>query len=349
MSLRQVQEKTSKVISRNQYDRRNSEHKSQSANFARRSVLKMFAGAGAASLTAGLQTSAVQAIDYSAPVPESEGLTAYCNGQQILIRLNNALIVAYRAHHSGKYPYLNSLAGPATGTDVTTESSLPYPHHRGVWLGCDPLNGGDYWSDGPTSSGQIRSLGLNAIQATPGSIVFEDKCKWIGPNSSSPCVDERRFTVTVPNERLRLIDLDLKLTALEDLVINKAKHSFFAIRAASDISPAYGGKLMNSSGSIGAAATHGKPAQWCSFFGPRRVRREVIEGIALMDHPDNPWSPCPWLTRDYGHLSPSPFSFRAKLWTLSVGESIRLRYRIAVHAGDPQEANLAQVYKNWIS
>ena len=122
------------------------------SGITRRESLKAFLGAGAVATAFPVLFNESVAADFSHPVPESEGLTAYCNGQQILIRLNNALIVAYRAHHSGKYPYLNSLAGPTTGTDVTTESSLPYPHHRGVWLGCDPLNGGDYWSDGPTSS-----------------------------------------------------------------------------------------------------------------------------------------------------------------------------------------------------
>jgi hypothetical protein len=79
------------------------------------------------------------------------------------------------------------------------------------------------------------------------------------------------------------------------------------------------------------------------------VRPDVVEGIAIMDHPENPWNPCPWLTRDYGHLSPSPFFFLEKPWRLGRGESIRLRYRIAVHVGDPQKAKLSQIYKDWIS
>jgi hypothetical protein len=335
------------VISKNQYDRRDLEHDSQSANFARRTVLKMFAGA--ASITAGLQTSAARAIDYSAPVPESEGLTAYCNGQQVLIRLDNSVIAAYRATNTGKYPYLCSLAGPITGTDVTTESSLPYPHHRGIWLGCEPLNRGDYWSDGPLSSGQIKSEGLSLVQSTGNAIVFDDKCRWIGPASASPCHDERRFTLTAPNDRTRIIEVDLKLIADQDIVVPKAKHSFFALRAAPDISPTYGGTLMNSHGDVGARSTHGKPAAWCTYFGARRLRSDVVEGIALMDHPENPWSPCLWLTRDYGHLSPSPFSFQMKPWTLPSNDSIRLRYLMVVYGGSPDEANLQEVYSNWIS
>jgi hypothetical protein len=35
----------------------------------------------------------------------------------------------------------------------------------------------------------------------------------------------------------------------------------------------------------------------------------MVEGIALLDHPGNPWSPCKWFTRDYGFISPSPFNW----------------------------------------
>lgn len=315
----------------------------------RRAMLQWSMSAGAASLAASVISPRAIASDHAQPVPESAGLTAYCNGQQVLVRLNNSLLGAYRAHNAGKYPYLGSLAGPITGTDVTTESSLPYPHHRGVWLGCEPLNGNDYWSDGPISTGQIRSVGLKIDRLLPDSVVFSDSCEWVGSGSNNPCTDERKFTVTVPNERTRLIDVSIRLTAREDLVIDRAKHSFFALRAASDISPAYGGNIMNSAGGVGAAATHGKPAAWCSYFGSRRVRRDVVEGIALMDHPGNPWSPCPWLARDYGHLSPSPFSFLKKRWTLERGGTLDLRYLIVVYAGDPREGNLKQNYEAWIS
>lgn len=333
----------------NQNDQRDSERYRPSVHVARRSLLKMFAGATAASVAAGLQAPTAHAIDYTAPVPESEGLTAYCNGQQVLVRWHNSLIAAYRAHNTGKYPYLGSLAGPITGTDVTTESSLPYPHHRGVWLGCQPLNGNDFWSDGPISAGQIRSVGLKIDQVDSKAVTFSDTCEWICSGADTPCTDERKFRISMPDERARLIDVAIRLSAHKDLVIDRAKHSFFAMRAAADISPAYGGNLTTSAGNVGATAAHGKTAAWCSYYGSRRMRRDVVEGIALMDHPENPWSPCPWLARDYGHLSPSPFSFLKKPWRLEQGAAIELRYLIVIHAGDPQEAGLAQVYKDWIS
>lgn len=316
----------------------------------RRAWLKdSLAAAGLGATAAHLAGTQARAIDYDKPVPGSDALTAYQNGGFILVRWNNATLAAYRAEPTARYPYFAPLSGPLSGLSLTTESSLPYPHHRGLWLGCQPLNDGDYWSDGPLSEGQIRSVGLKLGPTTARSAVITDRCQWVRPGSPSPLEDARTFTIRVRDERVRLLDADITLTATDTVTIPRAKHSFFALRCAADIAPMYGGVLMNSEGGVGAQATYGKPAAWCGYHGKRAGRSDVVEGIAIMDHPENPWSPCPWLTRDYGHLSPSPFHFRDKPWVLPRGQSIRLRYRVVLHAGDPREAGLDAIYKEWIA
>lgn len=289
----------------------------------------------------------VFAKDYKKPVPEAKGLTAYLKDGQVHLRWNNMPLTAYRAKPSQKYPYFYPLNGLASGTSLTTESALPYPHHRGLWLGCQPLNGGDYWADNGPDSGQIQSEMLKLGKKTERSVEILNNCKWVRKDAPSPWSDERKFTFTILNERVWTIDAEIKLTASEDIEIKKAKHSFFALRAAADISPAYGGVLMNSEGGIGAEETLGKEASWCGYHGKRAVGRKVVEGIAIMTHPDNPWKST-WLTRDYGHLSPSPFYFQDKPWKLSKGESIELKYRVAVHVGTPKKADINGVYKQWI-
>jgi hypothetical protein len=68
-----------------------------------------------------------------------------------------------------------------------------------------------------------------------------------------------------------------------------------------------------------------------------------------MDHPKNFGGNCPWFTRDYGHLSPSPFNFLDEPWRMEEGEMLKLKYRVALHAGTPQEADLDTIYDQWIS
>ena len=295
-----------------------------------------------------LATRGAQAIDYTKPVPEAEKLTGYLNGSQVLIRWNNRLLTGYRAHASLKYPYFNPLAGPASGLSVTAESALPYPHHRGLWLGCDPVNGGNYWSDGPLTQGQIKSTKLELAPATKESAQFVNHCQWVRPDAASPLRDERLFTVRVLGDHAWVIDADIKLLAQEDVTIKKAKHSLFAMRAASDISPSYGGTLMNSEGGVGAKGTYGKPARWCGFHGKRAAQPKIVEGIAIMEHPENPWGPCPWFTREYGHLSPSPFNFLKEPWVFEKGASLRMQYRVVIHAGTPAEAGLDKIYQQWV-
>ncbi|MBK5290977.1 MAG: PmoA family protein [Acidobacteriia bacterium] len=286
-----------------------------------------------------------RAVDYDKPPPGTEKLTAQQSEGLMLFRWNNRPIGVYRAHSSQKYPYFYPLAGPATGLSLVAESALPYPHHRGLWLGCQPMNGGDYWGDTTLDTGQIRSTRLQLGKQTPQSGVFTDACEWVRKAAPSPLDDARTFTINVVDNRLWWLDADLVLTAREDITIKSAKHSFFALRVSPQISPLYGGILANSEGGIGAEGTYGKPARWCGYHG--KTAADVVEGLAVMDHPGNPWAPCPWFTRDYGHFSPSPFAFIKQPWTLPKGKSIRLRYRVVLHAGTPKQAGLDDVYRKW--
>lgn len=312
---------------------------------------RRFLQSGCAAVWAGspLAIPAVFGVDFTEPVPESLGLTAYQNEGNILLRMNNLPVLGYRAHPSLKYPYFSPLNGPHSGLSLTTESALPYPHHRGLWLGCDPVNGGNYWADNELKKGQIYStqLALDPEASTATTSSFVERCIWRRPNST-PLHDERRYSVSVPNKELVLLDCSFKLVALENISIERAKHSLFAMRAAADISPTYGGVLMNSEGGIGAAGTYGKQASWCGFHGRRKLQPDIVEGIAMMNHPHNFDGDCPWFTREYGHLSPSPFNFLKQPWTMKKGETLELHYRVVLHAGTPQEAGLDQIYQSWI-
>ncbi|MFV2066716.1 MAG: DUF6807 family protein [Pirellulales bacterium] len=76
---------------------------------------------------------------------------------------------------------------------------IPNPHHRSLWLGCDPVNGGNYWSDGPLDEGQVRSvkLELGAVAPDKNSVGFTQRCEWIRTQAGSPLTEERRYLVTI--------------------------------------------------------------------------------------------------------------------------------------------------------
>ena len=67
--------------------------------------------------------STAAAIDFTTPVPEAEGLTAYQKDGSIQVRLDNLPVLAYRAQASLKYPYFCPLNGPGSGLSLVTESA----------------------------------------------------------------------------------------------------------------------------------------------------------------------------------------------------------------------------------
>ena len=314
-------------------------------NLSRRDLMKLSLAAAAAPV--GVHLAASTAAAQPKPVPGADKLTAYQVGPHIWIRWANSLLTSYRAHRSQKYPYMYPVTGPASGLSLTTETSLPYPHHRSLLFACDRVSGGNYWQAG-FEAGQILSAGPKLGECTPESAEIFDSCQWQKPGGSVVCRDDRKITVSVAGPRLRLIDFEIKWTAVQDVTVTRTNHSLFAIRATVDITPWGGGTLVNADGQSGEKATFGKPSAWCGYHGRREnVPGEVVEGIAILDHPNNPWAPCPWFTRDYGFISPTPFNFIENPWQLPAGESVTLRYRVVLHAGDHKDAGLDAIYRAW--
>jgi len=295
---------------------------------------------------AGLSAGATGSAAPILPEPGSDQLTAYQDGPQIWVRWANRLLTCYRAHPTQKYPYLYPIAGPVTGLSLTTESSVPYPHHRSVLFACDRVNGGNYWQ-GPAEQGQIVSEGPRLGPVTPESAEIRDQCFWRKPGQDPVMTDQRVFTVRRIDAQRFWIDAEITWTATEHVTITRTNHSLFALRAAVDLIPWSGGTLVNSEGQAGEKETFGRPAAWCTYFHRRGASGEVVEGVALMHHPDNPWKHCPWFTRDYGFISPTPFYFLEKPWELAKGQSVQLRYRVVGYAGTPQQAELAAMYQAW--
>lgn len=289
----------------------------------------------------------LSACEPVAAEPPGAGLTAYQEGPQIWVRFSNEILTSYRAHATQKYPYFYPLTGPVSGLSLTTESSLPWPHHRSMLFACDRVNRGNYWQ-GPVTLGQIVSQGPQLGQVTAESVEILDECRWAPPGGDVVMTDRRRFVVRLVQPNLRWIDADITWRAEKDVTVEKTNHSLFAVRAAPDITPLGGGHLINAEGLSGEQETFGKPSAWCCYWGARaKAKPETIEGIALFDHPTNPWAPTPWFTRDYGFISPTPFNFLERPWSMPAGKSVRLRYRVVVFAGTPEEVQLAQLYEQW--
>ena len=150
-----------------------------------------------------------------------------------------------------------------------------------------------------------------------------------------------------PSDRLRMIEWVITLKAAQAIMVEKTNHSLFSMRAALDITPKGGGNLVNAEGMMGEKDTAGAKSAWCDFYGKRAAMANTVEGIAIFDHPRNPWAPTQWFTRDYGFASPTPLNWIEKPWTIAAGDSVTFRYAVVLHSGEPASANLVGLYMEW--
>jgi len=276
-----------------------------------------------------------------APVPR---LSTERLDDRIVVRVDDRTFTCYRFGAGQKYPYFYPVNGPLSGMSVTTESSLPWPHHRSLFFGCDKVNGGNYWQEG-NDQGQIVSRGPTVVVAGPDRVEIADECEWRRPGSAPILIDRREIRIEAPSPQLRILRFRVALVPRTEVRIERTNHSLFAARVAPELSAQAGGVLRNAAGALGEKGTFGTSAPWCDVSGTRFGLRE---GIAIFDSPRNRWYPSKWFTRDYGFFSPTPLNWLDDAGLrLAPGETLALEYQVVVHAGDPTEAGIAALFAKW--
>jgi hypothetical protein len=275
----------------------------------------------------------------------SAKITAVKVGSKINVSINGKFFTSYIFSHDEKYPFFYPVNGPVSGGSVTSIRNGEYPHHSSLFFGCDLVNGGNYWQEG-LERGRIVSVNAEILRQGGDTVVISDECIWSRPGALSPFKDTRRFTITVTSENIIQIDVDISLEALIDVSILKTNHSLFSARMAADLSVRNGGTMINADGAKGEKETFGKKSSWIDFCGKRG---SAVEGLAIMQHPSNPWYPSPWFTRDYGFISPTPMYWpeNGKDTQLKKGTTLRLRYRVLVHHGDQLQAKIAETFARY--
>lgn len=274
-------------------------------------------------------------------------VSAIRSGSKIDILINNRLFTSYIISQEEKYPFFYPVNGPSGGS-VTSMRNSNFPHHSSLFFGCDHVNGGNWWQEG-LDRGQIISLRADILESGNDRVVIENECIWTRPGADAPIRDIRKITVSAPSDTKFLIDFDIVLEMLEDVTIRRTNHSLFSGRMAPDLTVNNGGIMVNAEGKQGEKGTFGEPSAWIDYYGKRY---DGIEGMAIMQHPDNKWYPSPWFTRDYGFFSPTPMYWPGegeKGTFIGKGEKVSLRYRVIVHSGDHKEAGIAEEFEKYAS
>ncbi len=264
-------------------------------------------------------------------------------GSKINVTIDGKYFTSYIFSSDEKYPFFYPVNGPLSGGSVTSMRNGEYPHHSSLFFGCDRVNEGNYWQEG-LERGRIISVNAEILKEGGDTVVISDECIWSRPGAVSPVKDQRKITITAPSPNMRQLDFEITMEMLMDIHIQKTNHSLFSARMAADLSVKNGGTMINAEGVKGEKETFGKPSPWIDFYGKRG---DFIEGLAIMQHPANPWYPSPWFTRDYGFISPTPMYWpqNGVETFMKKGETLQLRYRVLVHGGDVEAAKIGELFE----
>ncbi len=272
-------------------------------------------------------------------------VTAVKRGSHIDVTINGRFFTSYISSIDEKYPFFYPVNGPS-GASVTSMRNGTYPHHSSLFFGCDKVNGGNYWQE-DIDRGQILAIQTHIRQSGTDVVVIEQECIWHRPEALAPIKDFRTITISAPGGNIYQLDFDVSLEMLMDVEIEKTNHSLFSARVDPDIAVTNGGTMINAEGDHSEEKTFGQRSPWMDISGQRG---DFVEGIAIMQHPDNRWYPAPWFTRDYGFISPTPMYWPEdeKGIKLQKGEMLSLKYRVIVHRGEVGEVDIARHFEKYI-
>lgn len=294
--------------------------------------------------------------------------------KEVRILYNRKLMTAYCYYDSSRKPVLfpvNTLEG------ITVTRSYPFkmvkgertdhPHHTGIWLNYESVNGLDFWNNstaipverrnryGTIVHKSVEEFTANAHTAT--LIVHAD---WIRPDNKVLLKEKTKYSFLVRGNAL-VIDRATELQATDILVEFKdVKDGMFAIRVARELElpSKENSKFVDDKGNITNVPPSGVDASgmyyasnglkgdsvwssqgnWVMLTGKKEGKNITI---AIIDHPSNPGYPAYWHARGYGLFAVNPlgrkvFSNGKEEMNLKLepGKKINFRYEVLISSAE---------------
>jgi Methane oxygenase PmoA len=295
--------------------------------------------------------------------------------EQVDILFNNKLLTAYCYYDSSRKPVLfpvNTLDG------ITVTRSYPFqiiagertdhPHHTGIWLNYESVNGLDFWNNSTAIAlekrdqyGTIVHQKVVSEKAHDTTASLATKADWIRPDKKVLLKEQTIFNFSVKDSSF-IIDRITTLTATDTTVVFKdAKDGMFAIRVARELelptkeattfvdskgnpttvkssSTADVTGMYYSSEGLKGDSVWGTKGTWVMLTG-KKDGKDIT--IGMFDHPSNVGYPAYWHARAYGLFAVNPLgrkifsNGKEELnFSLAPKQSVTFRYRIIIHSGD---------------
>ena len=294
--------------------------------------------------------------------------------KEVALHYNGKKLTAYCWYDSIKKPFLFPLT---TLDGVTVTRGFPiaprpgertdHPHHVGLWLNYEAVNGLDFWNHSTAiphekraGYGTILHQSIDAQKASGAAASLAASATWVRPDGVALLDEKTTFRFSVKNN-VFFIDRITTLTARDTTVLFKdVKDGFLAIRVARELElpsqqadvfvDAQGNKTpvakVDTTGVTGMYySSNGLTGDsvWSSQ-GPWVVLKGTKDGkpiaIGMIDHPANVGYPTYWHARGYGLFALNPLgrhifsNGKERLdLTLQPGTSVTFRYRVLLSSG----------------
>ena len=241
-----------------------------------------------------------------------------------------------------------------------------HPHHLGLWLNYENVNGLDFWNNSYAIASEKKHLYgwiktdhiLKTSDGTIGILLYH--ANWTNQKNEVLLEETTHYEFSGAGHQ-RIIGRITVLKANTDVLFKDAKDGMLGLRVAHELQipttkdqkftddkgnvtvikvsadSIANGNYLTSEGKQGDDAWSTR-AVWCKMYG--KIGNDSVS-IAIIDHPANPNYPTFWHARGYGLFAANPLG--EKIFTngkseknlkLKKGESVRFYYRVVIEDGD---------------
>jgi Methane oxygenase PmoA len=260
---------------------------------------------------------------------------------------------------------------------------VDHPHHVGMWLNYEDVNGFDYWNNSTAIEenkrvakyGTIRQLELVQMKSGGKQGSFKVRGEWISADGrgDDTMIETTEYIFSGKGDQ-RIIDRITTLVAERDVVFKDVKDGMFAIRVARELelpsktpeifTDASGIEtkvpMLNNDGVTGnyrssegleGEKVWGTRGRWVNLSG--KIKSEDIS-LAIIDHPKNVGYPTYWHARGYGLFAANPLGANvfsngkeATNLKLKKGEKVTFRYRTVISSRKVTDDELNKLAKSF--
>jgi hypothetical protein len=268
----------------------------------------------------------------------------------VALRLGEGVLWKFNFGPDRTKPCFHPLA-TVDGRVITCDAPPDHPWHHGLWFSWKYINGVNYWeADRATGrpEGQTTWSDVRVTTRDDHSARLTMTLDYRGPSGADAVLRElRAIDVHSPTGDSYVIDWTAQFEAREDVVLDRTPPAAGAPGGYAGLSVRFAQQLSD------RQATNRDGVVEFSHGDRHRGHGDAFDysgklddgsaGLAILDYPENPRHPTPWYlirSKNMSYIN-AAFLHDAPL-KLAAGQSFVLRYRVVVHNGRWDAAQLSR-------